>query len=158
MFRQPTKRENEKFSPMCATHGKTPAECRALISEGRKVGFILSFGTIPSKHCFQQTPPTQSFSKVPRPTGSITLIPDNWKVSNICPKDIVITRVQQLMMMMMINITRLQSMCGIRCTWERFDTTHQEFPSIAFLVLKVPTYWIARIGVMHQPRHLFKFP
>lgn len=81
-YRQPTKRENEKFSAICKLHGKTPSECRTLISEGRKIGFVLDYGTIPSKLCFQHSGPTQSWSKAnAKPTGPITLISNGWKVS-----------------------------------------------------------------------------
>ena len=72
--------KNEKVKEICKAYGTTPEHAKVLVCEGRRVGFILSYGTIDSKNCFLTEKPAQSYRN-PRPTGHITLIPNGWRVS-----------------------------------------------------------------------------
>lgn len=81
MARKPTKREREKFEYLCTTHGRNIEDAKCLIAEGRKVGFILSFGKVTSANCVIDEKPTHTEKNPTRNTGNYTLITDGWKVS-----------------------------------------------------------------------------
>ena len=81
--RKVPKKETEMFAPVCEMFGTTPEKSRVLISEGRKVGFILSFGQINCRECFKNEATTSSFKDAPITFSQSNqlLIPDGFTIA-----------------------------------------------------------------------------
>lgn len=80
-IRKPTRADVELLSPICQAHGKTVDQARVILSDGRKVGYILSMGTISSRNCFHFETPTPSFKNDSASRLPGCVIPDGWKIA-----------------------------------------------------------------------------
>ncbi|KAH9260546.1 hypothetical protein BASA81_001013 [Batrachochytrium salamandrivorans] len=71
--------EFDRFSPVCARYGTTPQASRIVICKGRKVGFVLDFGSVTSPACFLEERPTKSTKD--SEVLDMILIPNGWKIA-----------------------------------------------------------------------------